>query len=323
MPSQSGLDFVGAGITGTNDIANGRTLITITSSGGGSSYYYNVKTYGATGDGSTDDTASINSAITAMTTGGTLFFPKGTYKTSGNHTISQPTTILGEGKAGFDGVTGAVSLINCTSGTNSLFTVTTYKASFEKIALQNTLAGTPSNGAGITVAGSTLVQRVDFESISVSKFYINIDVQVGCNWSMHDCHLYAPVLYALKVRNTQNADAGDWSIDSCSFYSAVYNATAAIRLESSGGGKITNTKINAGQDSHYFTRGIDASVSGSTIIFLFTNNSIENITGDAVYFTMTGGAIYQDISFTNNEFGLYSNNSGYCINIVSPNVGDI
>ena len=42
----------------------------------------NVKEYGATGDGSTDDTSAINSAISSLTTGGTLIFPKGTYKIS-------------------------------------------------------------------------------------------------------------------------------------------------------------------------------------------------------------------------------------------------
>ena len=43
---------------------------------------YNVKTYGAAGNGTTDDTASIQAAAAALQTagGGTLFFPPGTYK---------------------------------------------------------------------------------------------------------------------------------------------------------------------------------------------------------------------------------------------------
>ena len=41
---------------------------------------FNVKTYGAVGDGSTDDTAAIRSAITAASaTGGTVFFPPGVF----------------------------------------------------------------------------------------------------------------------------------------------------------------------------------------------------------------------------------------------------
>ena len=42
----------------------------------------NVKNYGATGNGSTDDTSAINSAISALSSGATLLFPCGTYLTS-------------------------------------------------------------------------------------------------------------------------------------------------------------------------------------------------------------------------------------------------
>ena len=43
---------------------------------------YDVKDYGATGDGTTDDSTAIQSAITALETngGGILFFPAATYK---------------------------------------------------------------------------------------------------------------------------------------------------------------------------------------------------------------------------------------------------
>lgn len=47
---------------------------------------FNVKDYGAIGDGSTDDTAAIQSAITASVQGSTIYFPPGTYLVS--NTIS-------------------------------------------------------------------------------------------------------------------------------------------------------------------------------------------------------------------------------------------
>ena len=48
---------------------------------GGSSYVLNVKDYGAVGNGVADDTAAVQAAITAAnTSGGTIFFPIGTYK---------------------------------------------------------------------------------------------------------------------------------------------------------------------------------------------------------------------------------------------------
>lgn len=55
---------------------------------------FDVKGYGATGDGSTDDTAAIGSVITAMgASGGVIYFPPGNYKFS-TLTISVPGTIL-------------------------------------------------------------------------------------------------------------------------------------------------------------------------------------------------------------------------------------
>ena len=55
---------------------------------------YNVKTYGAVGDGTTDDTVAIKAALTAAGSGGyvkagnTVFFPVGTYRITSTITLS-------------------------------------------------------------------------------------------------------------------------------------------------------------------------------------------------------------------------------------------
>lgn len=53
-----------------------------------------VKAYGAVGDGVADDTAAIQSAITAGA-GGSVFFPEGSYKIAGNLAVPANTAVTG------------------------------------------------------------------------------------------------------------------------------------------------------------------------------------------------------------------------------------
>ena len=64
---------------------------------------FNVKDYGAVGDGTTDDTTAIRAALTAVSAsgriGGTVWFPQGTYRITGSLTIaSENVHIRGTGK---------------------------------------------------------------------------------------------------------------------------------------------------------------------------------------------------------------------------------
>ena len=53
--------------------------------------------FGATGDGTTDDTIAIQDTIDFLSNGGTLFFPKGNYLVSNTFTISNRINIIGYG----------------------------------------------------------------------------------------------------------------------------------------------------------------------------------------------------------------------------------
>jgi parallel beta-helix repeat protein len=58
-------------------------LVPPSSSGGGQIQGTNVRSAGATGNGSFDDTAAITAAVTLAAAGGTVLFPPGTYLTTG------------------------------------------------------------------------------------------------------------------------------------------------------------------------------------------------------------------------------------------------
>ena len=55
----------------------------------------NVKDHGATGDGTTDDRAAILAAITAVATGGEVYFPPGTYAVTSAWTVSKSVRLRG------------------------------------------------------------------------------------------------------------------------------------------------------------------------------------------------------------------------------------
>ena len=86
---------------------------------------YDVKTFGATGDGSTDDTSAINSAIAALSAGDTLYFPEGTYVVSSAlTTISTSVNIVGAGigKSIIDATTVGTGPVLDVTGTATLTT---------------------------------------------------------------------------------------------------------------------------------------------------------------------------------------------------------
>lgn len=90
----------------TGDVNGGTVAGTIRDEGGAG---FDVKAYGATGDGTTDDTTAIGLAYAAATPGGVLYFPPGNYKFS-TLTISTNGVILrGAGR-------GATTLSTTTLG---------------------------------------------------------------------------------------------------------------------------------------------------------------------------------------------------------------
>jgi hypothetical protein len=86
-------------VTMASNTTNSPAIIALSGIGAATTII-NVKNYGATGNGSTNDTAAINNAIAALTSGATLLFPCGTYITTSQLTINTSNvTIDGSGCA--------------------------------------------------------------------------------------------------------------------------------------------------------------------------------------------------------------------------------
>ncbi|SDX07038.1 fibronectin type III domain-containing protein [Paenibacillus sp. CF384] len=60
---------------------------------------YNITSYGANGGDTADDTQAINNAITAASSGDTVYFPSGTYYTSGTIVAKSGVKLIGQSKS--------------------------------------------------------------------------------------------------------------------------------------------------------------------------------------------------------------------------------
>jgi len=124
-----------------------------------------VKDYGALGDNSTDDTAAIQAAITAINAagGGIVFFPKGTYICSSTIAMAKYVTLQGEGPVSSIlkwATTG--DGIKMTSAINSSVAVYT---SVNNLGLTCTNAS--NTGAGYDDVGGTFV---NLTNVAVTGF---------------------------------------------------------------------------------------------------------------------------------------------------------
>jgi hypothetical protein len=95
--------MVGAGHPTKPDTLN-RLVLAGHNNDGTHKFWFDVKEYGAVGDGVTDDSTAIQAAINAMTSGGILYFPAGTYKITGTLYLTSSTNMMtyhikGAGKA--------------------------------------------------------------------------------------------------------------------------------------------------------------------------------------------------------------------------------
>ncbi len=179
--------------------------------------WINVKSSGATGNGSTDDTASINSALAFLAArGGVIYFPSGRYRMSSKLVLpDKRVTIVGDG-------TG-ISIIEWTNSDGGILHQPTIDSSptgadvgreldISKISLRTTIAGggtalmaTWPETAG-RVAKTLTMQDVEIRGSDFSKHWTGgINLTGGKNSSIRGVHIFgnsgsnAAMGYGLRI----------------------------------------------------------------------------------------------------------------------------
>jgi hypothetical protein len=138
----------------------------------------NVKTYGATGNGSTDDTTALQAAYTALaSTGGTAVYPAGTFIVS--HSIFVPSNVRSEGAGAGTVIKASASYNHAGLGDYAMFVNSNYPSSTsssytlnQNISFDN-MSFSYANLQNVAGGGTHAIRMYGVTGVSVTNSYFN------------------------------------------------------------------------------------------------------------------------------------------------------
>lgn len=286
-------------VSDTTDHASGTSTHT---TWGGVVGVFNVLHYGATGDGSTNDSAAITLALAAITanSGGTLYFPAGTYRTDKAILGVSDCVIHGDGVSSVikplstwapaqhpDGAIGANNAVIGLFAGGSLGTYTNCTIRDLWIDGQDYVSATPQNGVMFSYAQGCHVERVKVSGID----NYGIWVRHGSDYTVRDCHVHGGTEC---IEASQTVD--DVKILG-NYVSGIDQETGVMILIY---GDATNVIISDNTGNGYGTGiGITASSGGCRWVTLSNNNM--NVKD------WTTGAVKYGIDMDDNDFATSAN----------------
>jgi hypothetical protein len=299
--------------------------------------YINVKQYGAAGDGITDDTAAITSALSAASGGGAIFFPTGTYLT-GNQTLATDVHLIGAGieatiiklknGANTDLFSANTSLINLSSSFGGGNTGGVYGWSIEHMTLDGNKANQSS--------GTSYILRFYGYSFFLNDLNMRNGYSGGvlCDWNggnvtpqyqtlgnsacfqrvcIHDCsniglEMGGPhdsLINVLEIFNTSShnlhlaPNAAGMQFYNVDFYGATHGNSALAVLNESSSTQFIGGQIAGSDTCMVYIAGLSNSLIGTRIFTATAGSNVIGIQlGQASGNTPYNGAILQSAGVT-------------------------
>lgn len=283
---------------------------------------YNVRDFGAIGDGKADDTIAIQSglAFVAVRGGGTLFFPEGDYQVGGVpgfKGIALPSNVTIQGIGGIHSNASTSDLPRknpsriTLNGTNrAIFRI---GECMEKISIKDIelIATNQTNTIGVEGLGAyTSAQDVYFENVTFHSLWRGISVrglqQTDLNWQFDYVHID-------RCRFVFNTDTGiytnsrntDWRIQNSLFINPPRTTTQkadSMTFDHAAGILVDNT---VGGGFSYAIGGTFLNIldSGSVLV---SHSQTESMTNSFIFNEQKNpyaGDYSAPITFLNSAFG--------------------
>lgn len=285
----------------------------------------NVKDFGASGDGVSDDTSPVQAAINAAT--GILFFPPGDYLLD-TVTISQELVVLGSGRRFQQSIAG--TRINAKSATSTIFYVNTPDpVTFLDLGFINNNGATAGAAIQLDDTGASgtgnLFSRI--ENCLFDGMFTGVRTTRASSVTVSACQFWNVVStgFGIFIDNLFNADQGDDSIDACTFGIGIGNAVG-IGWQGSGGLRVFNNKFLGSRALSINLGGVP--VGQPTAQLYITGNSFDGVTNSGIpvnIFNAAGLSPFFGITIVGNQFNctnldtfiVISGNSGHIVSNVA------
>lgn len=226
---------------------------------------YNVKAYGATGNGTTDDAVFIQAAITACTNngGGIVFFPSGRYKTTATLIIASTVAtigmrIVGSGSAPYNNPQGGTRIETYFNG--DVFSVGsggTDSISFESFTVDRGFS-VPTSGSTFKIASGS---GISFSNVTTFDAYDDFTLGTAGSTALNQFLVFN--CKAFGTRNTEFHIVGGCAGIQVknSFFGG--NASGSCMVFDMPAGNTVDVVYISKVDFETFSSGIIATMAGS------------------------------------------------------------
>jgi hypothetical protein len=263
---------------------------------------FNVKAFGAVGNGSADDTAALQAAINAaQAVGGTVYLPAGIYRVTSPVQITNKVAIVGDNSRS--------SILWTNSTTTGVVAINTT----DSVILRDLQFGGPTNataGSLVSITGGTPYGNVGSKILNCLFYggYDQLNVDAAISLIVEGNRFGTCARYQLRLNNSYNPDYSGVLVAGNSFSDST---GAGIHIDGICGVRIVHNYFLFGSNAIEMSYTADVTTGGMVI----ANNFFDQFSTSAITLTQSGSGGFSSVIIRGNHMSAASGNNRKMISI--------